>query len=99
MKYPIFINYWGHKKFKYLVLINNNNYQKNQMPNYYIYNHGSFLLKIYIHICLKPSGLCRFFHETQWFFEVLEIPGTGDSLILNFSNTQNRRVSQKSNTG
>ncbi len=29
-------------------------------------------------------GLCQFFHETQQFFELFEIPGTSDSLNLNF---------------
>jgi len=32
----------------------------------------------------KPLGLCQFFHETQQFFELFEIPGTSDSLNLNF---------------
>ncbi len=32
--------------------------------------------------------VCQFFHETQWFFEVFEIPKTSSSLILLFSNTQ-----------
>jgi hypothetical protein len=34
-----------------------------------------------------------FFHETQWFFEVLEIIGTDGSLILDFfvPSTQNRQ--------
>jgi hypothetical protein len=31
---------------------------------------------------LKLLGLCRFFHETQQFFEVFEIPRTGASVIL-----------------
>jgi len=29
-------------------------------------------------------GLCRFFHEIEWFFEVFQIPRTGGSLILIF---------------
>jgi hypothetical protein len=39
-------------------------------------------------IHLKLLGLCWFFHETQWFFEVSETPKTGNSLNLIFSNTQ-----------
>jgi hypothetical protein len=35
-------------------------------------------------IQLKLAGLCEFFHETQWFFEVFEIPRISGSLILNF---------------
>jgi len=38
---------------------------------------------------LKPPGLFRFFHENQWFFELFEIPITGDSLDpIFFSYTQ-----------
>jgi hypothetical protein len=33
---------------------------------------------------LKLLGLFRFFHETQQFFEVFEIPRTGASVILIF---------------
>ncbi len=33
---------------------------------------------------LKLLGLCRFFYETQHFFEVFEIPRTGASVILIF---------------
>jgi hypothetical protein len=32
----------------------------------------------------KLLGLCQFIHETQQFFELFEIPGTSDSLNLNF---------------
>jgi hypothetical protein len=32
----------------------------------------------------KLLGLCQFIHETQQFFELFEISGTGDSLNLNF---------------
>ncbi len=45
-----------------------------------------------INIRLKLLCLFRFFHETQWFFEVSEIPKPSGSLNLNFfSNTQNMR--------
>ncbi len=33
---------------------------------------------------LKLLGLCRFFHETQQFFEGFEIPRTGASVIFFF---------------
>jgi hypothetical protein len=36
-------------------------------------------------LCVKKLlGLCQFIHETQQFFELFEIPGTSNSLNLNF---------------
>ncbi len=40
--------------------------------------------KKYSNIHLKQTGLCQFFHETWWFFEVFEIPGADGSLNLIF---------------
>ncbi len=62
---------------------------KNQIPAFHIHNYSyqkilcpfSIVLKN-SNIQLKLSGLCEFFHETQWFFEVFEILKIS-SLILN----------------
>jgi hypothetical protein len=46
-------------------------------------------------IFLRNSNDCHqnqwFFHETRWFFEGFEITGTHGSLILIFTNAQNRQ--------
>jgi hypothetical protein len=64
---------------------------KNQIPDFDIHNYSyqtiicpySIVLKK-SNIKIKMSGLCEFFHETQWLFEVFEIPKISGSLILNF---------------
>jgi hypothetical protein len=64
---------------------------KNQIPDFNIHNYSyqkilcpfSIVLKN-SNIQLKLFGLCEFFHETQWFFEVFEIPQISGSLTLNF---------------
>jgi hypothetical protein len=65
---------------------------KNQIPDFDIHNYSyqkiicPFLIVLkFSNIQLKLLGLCEFFHETQWFFEVFEIPKISGSLILNFS--------------
>jgi hypothetical protein len=60
---------------KYLVTVYQPWFSKKQLPEPNIH--------------LKLLGLCWFFHETRWFFEVSEIPNTDNSLNLIFSNTQN----------
>jgi hypothetical protein len=63
---------------------------KNQIPDFNIHNYSyqkilcpfSIFLKN-SNIQLKLFGLCEFFHETQWFFEVFEIPQISGSLTLN----------------
>jgi hypothetical protein len=64
-----------YQRIKYLVLIYNHDYQKIKYL-IVIYNHDFQIKKEKrkkINIHLKLSGLCWFFHETQWFFEVFEI--------------------------
>lgn len=56
---------------------------KNQIPRYYVYNHSSYFFE---RIKCPPknlSGLCWFFHETWWFFEIFELFKTSGSLNLN----------------
>jgi hypothetical protein len=65
---------------------------KNQIPNFdgHNYSYQKIICPFLIvlknsNIQLKLSGLCEFFHETQWFLEVFEIPKISGSLILKFS--------------
>ncbi len=69
-------------------MIYNHGYQRIKYQNF-IYNHGSQIFWTKSYYYLKSPGLCWFFHETWWFFEVSEIPRTSRFLnLIFFSNTQ-----------
>jgi hypothetical protein len=59
-----------YQKIKYLIII---------------YNQISRFFKNKSNMHLKLLGLFRFFHETQQFFEVFEIPRTAASVVFIFS--------------
>jgi hypothetical protein len=57
-----------------------------------MYNHGSRIFFENPNVSLKLPGLCWFFHESQQFFKVFEMPGTSQSLnLIFFQNTRTQR--------
>jgi hypothetical protein len=77
------VHNWGYTKsnaqFWYIIMVIK---ESTTRILYIIIVLNFFNKKSYYH--LKSPGLCWFFHETWWFFEVLEIPRTGRFLNLIF---------------